>query len=218
MNSMHLLVPVAALCAMATPCAQADELRTASYVVEITEHCPEGEVGCRDVSYVGRNIKTGKSIALKGEAVMHLCPDRVMPCSHEGYRFKSGKVEYRVTPDGMLLVTRGSEVLVEERGTWQPTAAEQVASVALAQSVGVQLESGYAVARAKLLGTSWKADSAWGKSGVHGQLAYRQYPEILCGEGYDAVCTGRFKKAEQAILLTIDQRTSKLRVTSVDQD
>jgi hypothetical protein len=217
-NLMRLLVPVAALFALAVPCARADELRTASYDIEITEHCPEGEVGCRDVSYVGRNIRTGKSIALKGEAVMHLCPDRVTPCSHEGYRFKSGKVEYRVTPDGILLVTRGSEVLVEERGQWQTSLAERVATARLAQSVGVQLDSSYATARAKLLGRSWKADSAWGEPDGSRPRAYQQYPEVVCGQGYDAVCTGRFKKAEQAILLTIDQRTSKLLVTSVDED
>ena len=218
MNFMRLLIPVAALCALASPCAEADELRTASYIVQITEHCPEGEVGCRNVSYVGRNIRTGKSISLKGEAVMHLCPDRVTPCSHEGYRFRSGKVEYRVTPDGILLVTRGSEVLVEERGQWQPSPAERVATARVAQSVGVQLDSSYATARAKLLGTSWKADSAWGQPDASRPYAYQQYPEVGCGQGYDAVCTGRFKKAGQSILLTIDQNTSTLRVTSVDED
>jgi hypothetical protein len=218
MTLVRLIVPVAVACALAAPCARAGELRTASYDIEITEHCPEGEVGCRDVSYVGRNIRTGKSIVLKGEAVMHLCPDRVTPCSHEGYRFKSGKVEYRVTPDGILLVTRGSEVLVEERGQWQPSPAERAATARLAQSVGVQLDSSYASARAKLLATSWKADSARGEPDASGPRAYQQYPEVVCGQGYDAVCTGRFKKAEQAILLTVDQRTSKLRVTSVDKD
>jgi hypothetical protein len=84
--------------------------------------------------------------------------------------------------------------------------------------VGVQLQSGYASARTKLLAILWKADSGWGESGVHKQLAYRQYPEVVCGDGYDAVCTGRFEKSGQAILLTIDQRTSTLCVTSVDED
>ena len=51
---------------------------------------------------------------------MHMCPDRVTPCSHEGYEFKSGNVEYRVKPDGSLLVTRGAEVLFQEQGKWQP--------------------------------------------------------------------------------------------------
>ena len=217
MNVMRFLVPLAALCALAASCAEGAELRTPSYVVQITENCPEGEVGCRDVSYVGKNIRTGKSIALQGQAVTRLCADRVTACSHEGYRFTSGRVEYRVTHDGLLLVTQGSKVLVEERGRWQPAAAP-AAPGTLAQRVGVQLRSGYASARAKLLAASWKADSGWGDSGVHEQLAYRQYPEVVCGDGYDAVCTGRFEKSGQAILLTIDQRTSTLRVTSVDED
>lgn len=218
-NVMRLLVPLAAVCALAAPCAEGAELRTPSYVVQIAENCPEGVVGCRDVSYVGKNIRTGKSIALQGRAVMRLCADRVTPCSHEGYRFTSGQVEYRVTNDGLLVVTRGSEVLVEERGQWQSAAAQPPAAPGtLAQRVGVQLQSGYASARARLLAASWKADSGWGESGVHKQLAYRQYPEVVCGDGHDAVCTGRFEKSGRAILLTIDQRTSTLRVTSVDED
>jgi hypothetical protein len=210
---------IVALWALAAPCADAAELRTRSYVIQITENCPEGEVGCRDVSYVGKNIRTGKSIALQGQAVMRLCADRVTPCSHEGYRFTSAKVEYRITQDGLLLVTRGSEVLVEERGQWQAAAAQRIAATGtLAQRVGVQLQSGYAGARAKLLAASWVADSGRGESGGHKPLAYRQYPEVLCGQGYDAVCSGRFEKSGQAILLTIDQRTSTLPVTSVDED
>jgi hypothetical protein len=216
---MRWLVPLAALSALAAPCAEADELRTPSYVVQITENCPEGEVGCRDVTYVGKNIRTGKSITLKGQAVMRLCADRVTPCSHEGYRFTSGKVEYRVTPDGRLLVTLGSKVLVEERGQWQSTAGQGgAATETLAKRVGVRLESGYATARARLLATSWKADTSWGESGVSKQLAYRQYPEVLCGDGHDPACTGRFVKSGQAILLSIDQKTSALRVFAVDED
>ena len=201
------------------PGARAAELRTPTYLVRITENCPEGEVGCRDVGYLGKNLKTGKSIALRGQAVMRPCADRVTPCGHEGYRFTSGQVEYRVMQDGLLLVTQGGKVFLEERGQWQSAAAQPPAAPGtLAQRVGVRLQSGYTTARAKLLGTSWKADSDWGESGVHKQLAYRRYPEVLCGDGFDAVCTGRFEKGGQAILLTIDQRSSTLRVTSVDED
>ena len=96
-----------------------------------------------------------------------------------------------------------------------PCAAEEDT---LARRVGVQLDSGYATARAKLLATSWKADTSWGTSGVNKKLAYRQYPEVLCGEGHDPACTGRFVNSGQAILLSIDQKTSALRVFSVDED
>jgi hypothetical protein len=91
-------------------------------------------------------------------------------------------------------------------------------SASLTKSVGVQLQSSYATARSKLLRSAWTADSTWGESGVHKQLAFQQYPEVLCGEGYHAVCTGRFEKNGRAILLTIDPKTKKLQVTSVDQD
>jgi hypothetical protein len=53
---------------------------------------------------------------------------------------------------------------------------------------------------------------------VHKQLPYRRYPEVVCGEGYDAVCSGRFTKSGQAILLTIDPKTRTLQVISVDED
>jgi hypothetical protein len=216
---MRYLGSFAALCVLAGPGAEAAELRTPSYVVRIAENCPEGEVGCRNVSYVGKNIKTGKSIELQGHAVMRPCADRVTPCSHEGYRFTRGQVEYRVTNDGLLLVTRGAEVLVEERGLWQAEAAPQApAPGALSRRVGVQLQSGYASARAKLLGTAWKADSSRREFSVHKQLPYRRYPEVVCGEGYDAVCSGRFTKSGQAILLTIDPKTRTLQVISVDED
>lgn len=52
----------------------------------------------------------------------------------------------------------------------------------------------------------------------HKRLAYRQYPEVLCGDGYDPACTGRFVKSGQAILLSIDHKSKALRVFSVDED
>jgi hypothetical protein len=87
-----------------------------------------------------------------------------------------------------------------------------------AKAAGVQLRSAYATARGKLIGSGWRTDAAWGTSGVHAMRAYPKYPEVLCGEGYDAVCTGRFEKDGIAILVSIDPKSSALRVTSVDED
>ena len=119
MNLIRSFAFFAALWPLATAYGAGAELRTPTYIVQITENCEEGEVGCRDVTYVGTNAKTAKPITLKGTAIMHMCPDRVTPCSHEGYEFRNGKVTYRVTPDGALVVSRGSKVLIEEHGTWQ---------------------------------------------------------------------------------------------------
>jgi hypothetical protein len=199
--------------------AVATELRTPTYLVRITENCPEGEAGCQDVRYEGRNIKTGSSITLTGQAVVRLCADRVTPCSREGHRFRSGKVEYRVTPDGLLRVTQGDKVLVEEQGEWQTAATQKdAASEPVLQGVGVQVGSDYASARAKLLAASWNPDATYGVSGTFGKLAYPQYAEVVCGEGRDAVCGGRFVKAGQAILLSLDPNKKPLRVTSIDRD
>jgi hypothetical protein len=86
------------------------------------------------------------------------------------------------------------------------------------KAVGVQRQSSYATARSKLLRLAWTVDSTSDESGVHKQLAFQQYPEILCGEGHDAECTGRFEKNGRAIFLTIGPKTKELQVTSVDED
>ena len=91
-------------------------LITPTYEVEITENCEEGIVGCDDVTYVGRNKVTGKSITLKGKSIMHMCSGGADPCRHEGYEFKSGSIVYRVTHEGDLVVSSGSRVLVNEHG------------------------------------------------------------------------------------------------------
>jgi hypothetical protein len=96
-----------------------DRLTTPTYIIEITELCEEGVVGCSNVTYVGTNIKTSQSITLEGKAIMHMCADEVTPCHHEGYEFKNGNVSYKVTPDGALIVSRNKKVLLREHGKWQ---------------------------------------------------------------------------------------------------
>lgn len=108
---------IIALCASFS--SQASGIKTKSFAITITENCPEGEIGCEDVSYVGTSLKTGKSIRLKGSSVMRLCADGVTPCGHEGYRFMSGKTEYRILADATLVVSQGKKILVNEAGEWQ---------------------------------------------------------------------------------------------------
>ena len=103
---------------------KAEVLTTPSYIITITKNCEEGEVGCDDVTYVGVNRKSKKTITLKGADLMHYCPDDLgdgpgkTPCRHIGYEFKNGKVNYFVSDDGSLEVTRGAKVLVKEQGVW----------------------------------------------------------------------------------------------------
>jgi hypothetical protein len=82
----------------------------------------------------------------------------------------------------------------------------------------VQINEDYKTARQKMLSQGWKLDVEWGVSGVHEKLAFTEYPEVLCGEGYSAICTGRFKKGDAAVLLTIDQFKKRLPVTFISND
>lgn len=104
------------LALMASPLT-ASTLKTANFTITIESRCPEGEVSCDEVSYVGVSKRTGASISLLGTTLHSECKDG-SPCRFQGYEFRSGTVVYRVYEDGMLEVSDGSRVLVSERGEW----------------------------------------------------------------------------------------------------
>jgi len=114
---MRVLLFAVALISSAA-CSLADTLTTPSYKITIVG-CGEGVVSCDTVKYVGVSRKTGRSIALIGRTVHATGPDGVTPSHFLGYEFKSGRTTYFVGEGGELLVTRGSKVLVDERGTWK---------------------------------------------------------------------------------------------------
>lgn len=103
---------------LALETVQAGTLETPSFIVTVESHCAEGEVTCDKVSYQGVSKKTGNAIALQGRTVHSLCGDGA-PCRFLGYIFESGSYRYRVGEEGLLVVTRGDEVLVSERGEWR---------------------------------------------------------------------------------------------------
>ena len=85
-------------------------LETASYIINITQNCPEGDIACNDVTYLGKSKKSGSSITLKG---------RVLP--NVGYEFTNGNVKYVIQDEGeaaTLIVTQGNKTLVQENGEW----------------------------------------------------------------------------------------------------
>ncbi len=106
----------AALCV--SPLANADVLNTPNFTITITVKCPEGEVTCNNVSYVGVSKKSGQNISLKGKT-LHTKGPGGAPGRFLGYEFKNGNVRYLVTEEGNLIVSNGSKVLVEESGQWE---------------------------------------------------------------------------------------------------
>ena len=91
-------------------------LKTPSYTITITEYCPM-DFDCNHVIYKGVS-KSGKTIVLHGSHIWHNCPGTHDPCHPIGYQFKNAGIEYLVTEDGELVVTQGSQTLVEEPGKW----------------------------------------------------------------------------------------------------
>ena len=101
-----------------TAAAQDEILDTPNYTITI-RGCDEYVVSCDNVKYKGVNKKNGKSITLTGRTVHSATADDVTPSQFWGYEFTNREAIYFVGADGELLVTRGTNVLVDERGTWK---------------------------------------------------------------------------------------------------
>jgi hypothetical protein len=94
-------------------------LETQSFLIRIDVLCPEGEVVCNNVHYIGTSKKTGNSITLLGETAHTIGRDGITPSRFLGYRFVNGDVTYFISSDGELLVTHGEKILVREKGKWK---------------------------------------------------------------------------------------------------
>lgn len=99
--------------------AAPEVLETPHYVISVEHHCPEGCVSCADdVTYVGKNKKTGKSIRLKGGTAHSHSADGT-PAQFWGYSFKNGSTVYFVGQEGYIEVKAGDKLLVYEKGEWK---------------------------------------------------------------------------------------------------
>ena len=103
-------------------------LDTPSFVIELTDPCPEGVVSCGNIQYLGISKKTGKSVRLVGSTVHTIARDGKSPSHFWGYRFINGSTIYFVNADGTLEV-RGrqttadghylsAKLLFSEEGKW----------------------------------------------------------------------------------------------------
>ena len=92
-------------------------LDTPTFKIKIDVRCEEGEVTCDDVKYVSTNKKTGESLELTGKTAHHMAPDGT-PGRFLGYIFKNKGVTYFLSEDGLLRITKGDDVILEENGTW----------------------------------------------------------------------------------------------------
>jgi len=119
--SFNKTMRIVALLMVLTNAALANDgvFETRNFRILIEVLCPEGDVSCDNVRYVGTSKKTGNSITLRGETAHTLGRDGVTPSRFLGYRFMNGDVRYFVSTDGFLEVTKGDKVLVHEQGEWK---------------------------------------------------------------------------------------------------
>jgi hypothetical protein len=106
-----LLLPIAGIIASAN-IAGAETLVTKNFQIKITQHCEEGNVTCDRVTYVGKSLKTGKSILLTGKTL-----NNSRSYTFQGYEFRNGLYRYVVTNENILLVDRGDRLILREQGT-----------------------------------------------------------------------------------------------------
>jgi hypothetical protein len=92
-------------------------LDTPSFKITVDVRCPEGEVTCDDVKYVGKNKKTGETLTLTGKTAHHMDADGT-PTRFLGYIFKNEGVTYFLSEEGELRISRGEKVFLKESGTW----------------------------------------------------------------------------------------------------
>ena len=98
---------------------------TPSYGINIVANCAEGNVTCNNVTYVGRHLKTGQTIRLRGQTVHTLCADKVTPCRFVGYSFRNREYPRPPSPSYATTVGKAARVGLSHATRW-PTAPRMV--------------------------------------------------------------------------------------------
>jgi hypothetical protein len=114
-----VVLPIAGMATLDLP-ANAEVIQTQSFSISIERKCPEGEVTCNNVTYVGTNIRTGKAIELQGKTIHLTGEDGVTPTRFLGYEFWNEEYRYIVTADNKLQVFREEQLILEEQGIPKP--------------------------------------------------------------------------------------------------
>ena len=105
-----IFLPVAVIIAC-TDLAGAETLVTKNFQIKITRHCEEGNVTCDRVTYVGKSLKTDKSIFLTGKTL-----NNSRSYTFLGYEFRNEPYRYLVTSNNILLVYKGERLILREQG------------------------------------------------------------------------------------------------------
>ena len=113
-----IVLALLAACATTKRPAQPEALAAQSYTLFVWSNCPEGVVGCNNLSGDLMPAGTRRSIRLAGSTYMVKCADGITPC-HIGYYTLTGAgFSVLAYPDGTLKVTPPTGISVTEKGDW----------------------------------------------------------------------------------------------------
>ncbi|GAB3361953.1 hypothetical protein GCM10027430_36080 [Lysobacter tyrosinilyticus] len=87
-------------------------------------------------------------------------------------------------------------------------------AASLLGKLGLKSGMTYSTAKARMARLGWAIDTSEPVNWV----AYPKTPEVLCGRGWDAVCSVRFTRNGEAVMLTLKPLVDHLKVIDAESD
>lgn len=82
----------------------------------------------------------------------------------------------------------------------------QAAPIAFLKTLGLREGQSYASAKTQLIQKGWKVDAAYASTHEAGEAPPYGFKEVICGHGWQAVCSARFLRSDKAVMLTLHPR------------
>lgn len=73
----------------------------------------------------------------------------------------------------------------------------------LLKKLGLKPGLPYVSAKAQLIGRGWKVDSEYVTLSSDNKPSPYGFTEVVCGNGWDAICSARFLRDDQKVMLTL---------------
>ena len=73
----------------------------------------------------------------------------------------------------------------------------------LLKTLGLHAGQSYGLAKTQLIAKGWKVDTTYAQVREAGEPPPYGFDEVVCGNGWQAVCSARFLRKDQEIMLTL---------------
>jgi hypothetical protein len=73
----------------------------------------------------------------------------------------------------------------------------------LLKTLGLHAGQSYSLAKTQLIAKGWKVDTSYSQAHEAAEPHSYGFNEVVCGRGWQAVCSARFLRKDQKIMLTL---------------